>query len=313
MMSKEGKREKTEEVILLFGKNGQLGGELLKTLTPLGKIISPGRSEIDLLEQAKLREIISAVKPSLVINAAAYTAVDQAETEREQAMAINGVAPGVMAEECKKIGALLIHYSTDYIFDGAKGSAYNEEDKPNPLNYYGLTKLTGEEAIRLSGGAHLILRLGWVYGSRGSNFLLTMLKLAREREELRIVNDQVGTPNWSYMLAESTAAICSQIKGRLSAEGSAFKSGVYHLSALGETTWYKFAKSIFEHSADVDRLLRALIPIKSEEYKTAAIRPAYTVLNSGKLEQDYSIITEHWENYLIRVINSMGLGSGQTQ
>lgn len=196
--------------ILLIGKNGQVAWELQRTLATLGEIITVGREQLDVANAASIRQVIRETKPQIIVNATAYTAVDKAEAEPELAMQVNGVAPGIMAEEAKRLDALLVHYSTDYVFDGTKQGAYVEEDVPNPLSVYGKTKLAGEQAIQATGAKHLILRTSWVYGARGKNFLLTILRLAKERPELKIVDDQIGAPTWSRMIAEATAQILAQ-------------------------------------------------------------------------------------------------------
>ena len=196
--------------ILLIGKIGQVGWELRRTLAPMARVACVDFPEIDLTSGDSIRRWVRETRPNIVINAAAYTAVDKAESEPDKAMKINGVAPGILAEEAKKLGALLVHYSTDYVFDGAKTEPYVETDPPNPLGAYGRSKLAGDEAVRAVGGAHLIFRLCWVYGARGQNFMLTMMRLAREREKLRVVGDQVGCPTWSRMIAETTALALKQ-------------------------------------------------------------------------------------------------------
>ena len=222
--------------ILLTGKNGQVGWELQRTLAPLGEVVVLDRRQLDLSDPDQIRERVREISPDLIVNAAAYTAVDRAEAEPEPAMAVNGTAPGLLAEEAKRIGAAIIHYSTDYVFDGAKTTPYTEEDAPNPLNVYGRTKLAGEQAVQAAGVPHLILRTSWVYGMRGKNFLLTILRLAREREELKIVDDQIGAPTWSRTIAEATAQILTS--GAWPVSGA---SGIYHLTASGSTSWYGFA------------------------------------------------------------------------
>ncbi len=216
--------------ILLLGKNGQVGWELQRTLAPLGQVIALGRKELDLVEGAAIRSTVRAVNPDLIVNAAAYTAVDKAEKEAELALAVNAAAPGVLAEEAMLCRAALIHYSTDYVFDGIKVEPYIEDDKPNPINTYGKTKLEGDRSIQATEVPHLIFRTGWIYSLRGSNFLLTILRLAREREELNVVNDQFGAPTWSRLIAEATALVVAQgIKDIWTF--SANHQGIYNLSA----------------------------------------------------------------------------------
>ncbi|MBD2431643.1 MULTISPECIES: dTDP-4-dehydrorhamnose reductase [Fischerella] len=296
--------------ILLTGVTGQVGWELQRTLMTLGEVIAVGRNPnntnwyMDLAQPDSIRHIIREVRPDLIVNPAAYTAVDKAESEPDLAMAINGIAPGVMAEEAKRLGAAIIHYSTDYVFDGTYAMPYTESDKPDPQNIYGKTKLIGEQAIAAVDVPHLVLRTSWVYGGRGKNFLLTMLKLAREREEIRVVDDQIGAPTWSRMIAEVTAQILAQASGNVSSF-LASKSGIYHLSASGQTSWYGFAKSIFAHDPKRSQLkLKILTAIASSEYPTAATRPAYSLLNSQKLSHTFGITLPHWQKTLELVLAS---------
>ncbi|TAE56876.1 MAG: dTDP-4-dehydrorhamnose reductase, partial [Nostocales cyanobacterium] len=230
--------------ILLTGVSGQVGWELQRTLMTVGDIIAVDRHQLDLAKPDSIRGTIRDIKPDLIVNPAAYTAVDKAESEIDLAMAINGVAPGIMAEEAKKLNASIIHYSTDYVFDGNKNNPYQENDVTNPQNIYGKTKLAGEEAISSIGVNHIIFRTSWVYGLRGKNFLLTMEKLAKEREEIKVVDDQIGSPTWSRMIAEITAQIITQGQNNLT-DFFANNGGIYNLSPGGKTSWYGFAKAIF--------------------------------------------------------------------
>ena len=294
--------------ILLIGVTGQVGWELQRTLMTLGEVIPVGRTvlnspwQIDLAQPDTIRRTIQEVQPDLIVNAAAYTAVDKAESEPELAMAINGTAPGVMAEEAKRLGAAIVHYSTDYVFDGTKTTPYTESDRPDPQNTYGRTKLAGEQAIAAADVPHLILRTSWVYGRRGKNFLLTMLRLAGEREELKVVADQVGTPTWSRMIAQATAQILFQATPNWSILVD--KGGVYHLTASGETSWYGFTKAIFEHDHQPNRRLQRLIPITTEQYPTPAKRPAYSLLNGQKLSQTFGLVLPDWQRTLELVLDS---------
>src|SRR5688572_7979721 len=210
--------------VLLIGRSGQLGWELQRSLAPLGGLVALDRAGMDLADPDSIHRAIADARPEVIVNAAAYTAVDQAESEPDMAMQVNGIAPGIIAEEAARIGALMVHYSTDYVFDGAQDAPYREDDRTAPINVYGHTKLAGEEAVRAAGGAHLIFRTSWVYAARGSNFLLTMLRLARERSELRIVDDQVGAPTWARTVAEATAQVLGAGPGP-----ARERSGVYHL------------------------------------------------------------------------------------
>src|SRR5580765_6144385 len=227
--------------ILIIGKIGQVGWELRRTLAPLGDITSVDFPEIDLTEGNSIVRWVREIRPQVIVNAAAYTAVDKAESEFEKCNRINGVAPGILAEEAKKLSAMLVHYSTDYVYDGANTTPYSEDEPPNPLSAYGRSKLAGDQAVLQVDGNHLIFRLCWVYGARGQNFMLTMMRLAREREKLRVVRDQFGCPTWSRMIAETTALALKQVVPRH--EPGAFK-GVYHLAASGQANWHGFAEAI---------------------------------------------------------------------
>jgi dTDP-4-dehydrorhamnose reductase len=280
--------------ILLLGKNGQVGFELQRTLAPLGDVTALGRQELDLTQAAAIRSTVRWFKPDLIVNAAAYTAVDKAESEPELAMAINGTASGILAEEAALLKATLIHYSTDYVFDGAKKTPYTEQDTLSPINTYGKTKLTGEEAIRATGADHLILRTSWVYSLRSHNFLLTILRLAAERDELSIVNDQHGAPTWSRMIAEATALLIATSCAHKSAKGT------YHLTATGETTWHGFTAAIINQTATRGLLSTkpVLKAISSADYQTAAQRPKNSLLDSSALQNTYGIKLPDWATSL---------------
>lgn len=284
--------------ILLLGKNGQVGWELRRTLVTLGEIVALDQEDLDLTDFAAIRRTVREIKPNLIVNAAAYTAVDKAEEEQEPAMAVNGIAPGILAEEAKKIDTALVHYSTDYIFDGTKMTPYRENDEPNPLNVYGKTKLAGEQAIHAVGGACLILRTSWIYGRRGKNFLRTILRLSREREELNVVNDQIGTPTWSRMIAEVTGQIIS--RGVANIYGYMLEqSGVYHLTASGSTTWYGFAKAVLEKDPKrEEQVYKVLLPVMTREYPTPAKRPRYSMLENEKLKRVLGLIMPEWQKQL---------------
>ncbi len=282
--------------ILLTGKTGQVGYELERSLQGLGEIIAVDRNQMDLSNLDQVRDVIRAVKPTLIINPAAYTAVDLAEKEPELAMRVNGHAPAVMAEEAKKLGATMIHYSTDYVFDGTKTTPYTEDDPTCPINVYGRTKLAGEHAIQAAGIPHLILRTSWVYGMRGKNFLLTVLRLAQEREELRIVADQHGSPTWCRTIADSTAHIVAQGGKTMHVEdGWQGRSGLYHLTAQGQTTWYGFTQAILAHSSIEKKPI--VIPITTQEYPLPANRPQHSVLSSARLIDAFCNLPE-WEHAL---------------
>ncbi|HET9062601.1 MAG TPA: dTDP-4-dehydrorhamnose reductase [Candidatus Binatia bacterium] len=286
--------------ILLTGPSGQVGWELARSLAQLGEVIGLDRSRLDLSQPDALRETVRAIAPTAIVNAAAYTAVDRAESEPELARMINTIAPGVLAEEAQRLDAILVHYSTDYVFDGTKSEPYVEADATNPLNVYGRTKLEGERAIGASGCRHLTLRTSWVYGARGSNFLLTMLRLAREpRAVLRIVDDQIGAPTWSREIAQATAALLA--RPELAARGA---EGLYHLTASGATSWCGFAQAIFG-SPEMARLgvvAPALEAIPTSAYKTPAQRPANSRLDCGRLFSRAGVRLAAWDDALARCL-----------
>ncbi len=286
--------------ILLIGKNGQVGWELRRTLAPLAQVLAVDFPEIDLTDAAAARQFVLANRPRAVINAAAYTAVDKAESDTKTAQLINGVAPGVLAEAAKQVGALMVHYSTDYVFDGTKPTPYLETDAPNPLGAYGRTKLAGDEAVRAAGGDHLIFRLCWVYGARGQNFMLTMQRLARERETLRVVQDQYGCPTWSRLIAGATTAALRQV---LAAPDASAFTGTYHLAARGSTNWHAFASRIIALMPEAERRCREVTPITTAEYPTPARRPAYSVLDCSKLKNTFGIQLPDWEDALRLVLD----------
>lgn len=282
--------------ILVTGKNGQVGHALLTSLTGLGQVMALDRNQLDLADLDAVRHTVRALAPDLIINAAAYTAVDQAETESALAMRINGEAPGVLAEEAKKIGAALIHYSTDYVFDGSKQGAWTEDDTPAPLSVYGRSKLAGEQAIAATGVAHLILRTSWVYGLHGKNFLLTMLRLAQTRPELSIVDDQFGAPTWSRSIAEATAQIVRQ-RAAISEH-----SGVYHMSAGGRTSWYGFARKIFDHPSMQHKPLLHAIP--TADYPLPAKRPQNSELDTTRFQQTFCSLPQ-WDDALALCLHEL--------
>ncbi|ARU32127.1 dTDP-4-dehydrorhamnose reductase [Sulfuriferula sp. AH1] len=277
--------------ILLTGVNGQVGWELRRTLATLGTVTAPARQQLDLTDEQALRQFIRTTRPQLIVNPAAHTAVDKAESEPEPARTLNAIAPAIMAEEAARLGAAMVHYSTDYVFDGSKSGAYTETDTPNPLGVYGATKLAGEQAIAAAGIPHLILRTSWVYGLRGGNFLLTMQRLFQEREQLNIVADQFGAPTWSRMIAEATAQILAQ---RPFEQQSL--SGIYNLTSAGTTSWHAFAAAILERTA-LEKSV-TLNPIPATRYPTPATRPANSVLSSDKLYKVFGIALPHWETAL---------------
>jgi dTDP-4-dehydrorhamnose reductase len=273
--------------ILLTGRGGQLGWELERALAPLGEVTATDRAALDLADPEAIRRALRAARPEVIVNAAAYTAVDRAESEPELAMRVNGAAPGELAEEAKRLGALLVHYSTDYVFDGAKRAPYAEDDAPQPLNVYGRSKLAGERAIAAAGARHLILRTSWVYGLRGRNFLLAILRRAQSGETLRVVDDQRGAPTWSRQIAQATVHVLARCHDA---------AGLYHLSAAGQTTWCGFARAIVEAAG----LAAAVQPIPSAEFCAAAARPRYSVLGCTKAARDLGVRLPDWREGLAR-------------
>jgi dTDP-4-dehydrorhamnose reductase len=299
--------------ILLIGTNGQVGCELNRILPRVGDVTALDRSQLDLSRSEEIRKAIRAVRPQWIVNAAAYTAVDKAESEPSVARAINAEAPAVMAEEVKRSGAFLIHYSTDYVFDGLKTSPYDENDPTNPQNVYGKTKLEGEQAIQASGAPHLIFRTAWVYATTGKNFLLTMLRLATQREELRVVSDQIGAPILSGEIAKATMQIISQLCAQTNVPSAMTEvSGVYHMTAAGETSWAGFAKAILEEAASIapdtpwfaqttgklPLIASRVVPIRTSDYPTPARRPAYSVLSNERLSRTFGVRLSDWRSQL---------------
>lgn len=305
--------------ILLIGKTGQVGGELATFLPRVGEVVALDRQQLDLSKPDQIRGTIREVRPQIIVNAAAYTAVDQAEADQAAARAINADAPAIIAEEAKNIGAGLVHYSTDYVFDGSKNSPYDENDLANPPSVYGRTKLAGEQAIRNVGVSHLIFRTAWVYGTRGRNFLLTVLRLASQREELRIVRDQIGAPTWCREIARATTSIL----GRLSADGESASSlsgisGTYHMTAGGATTWYGFAQAVLDEASQAPPdlpwlaaatngrplIVQRVLPITTAEYPTSARRPAYSVLSNSLLTNTFGVHLTDWRAALHNVFRA---------
>lgn len=302
--------------ILLTGKNGQIGHELSRLLPQLGEVVALDFDELDLLKPEVIRRTMRNVRPNLIVNAAAYTAVDQAETDRVAALAVNAEAPAVMAEEAKKIAAALVHFSTDYVYDGSKSVPYEEDDRPNPLSYYGKTKLAGDLAIQNSGVPHLIIRTAWVYGTRGRNFLLTILRSATQREDIRIVEDQTGAPTWSREIAAATTRILKQVSGGESPIAALSNlGGIYHLTAAGATNWSEFAQAILDLAGQASAswftgategrpiIARQIIPITTAEYPTAARRPAYSVLSNSRCRRTFGFALPEWKAQLQSVMS----------
>jgi dTDP-4-dehydrorhamnose reductase len=283
--------------ILLTGIHGQVGWELLRTLQPLGMVIALDRTQLDLTHPDRLRAVLREVNPAIIVNPAAYTAVDKAESEADLAIAINATAPGVLADAAKQQDALLIHYSTDYVFDGSNPAPYVEDDITCPINAYGRSKLAGEQAIQASGCRHLIFRTSWIYGMRGQNFLRTMLRLAEERDALRIVADQIGAPTWSRMIAETTALALAGYPGQ---------QGLYHLAAAGATSWHGFATAIISTAHHLGLLQKSpsIRRIASADFPTTARRPANSRLNCDRLLNDFKLQQPDWASELQLCLDS---------
>lgn len=283
--------------ILITGRNGQLAQALQQRLAGLGQVHVLGREQLDLAEPERIRQVVRELSPDLLVNAAAYTAVDQAENEPALAFAINATAPGVLAEEAARLGVPLLHYSTDYVFDGSKATPYTEDDAPNPLSVYGRSKLAGEQAIHAVGGAHLTLRTSWVYSLHGRNFLLTMQRLLQEKPQLRVVADQIGAPTWAGSLAASTLALIQRWQA-----GQAGAWGTYHMTAQGQTSWFGFAQAIGEHLTAQGRPCAQLLPIPSSEYPTPAQRPLNSRLDCSRLRQQWQVEQPDWRQALIECL-----------
>jgi len=285
--------------ILLTGANGQVGWELRRTLSSLGEVIALDSQAMNLADVVVVRQKVREIAPAIIVNPAAYTAVDKAESEHDLAYAVNAAAPGVLAEEADALGALLVHYSTDYVFNGSGTTPWREDDACDPLNVYGATKLEGERAIQASGCRHLIFRTSWVYGARGSNFLLTMRRLMRERPELKIVADQIGAPTWCRDLAEATAQILSQLVSPLRGLRMDEPWGIYHMTNSGETSWHGFAEAIQALDEFDETCAPAhLLPIPGSDYPTPAKRPLNSRLNNDKLEQTFGLRLQDWRTAL---------------
>ena len=298
------------ERILVTGSTGQVGGELMKTLTPLGEVIAPGRDEMDLANVESVRRTIRAVQPRWIVNSAAYTAVDKAESEPELAFAINAEAVEVIGEEALRVGAGVIHFSTDYVFDGTGSVPYVETDTTAPVSVYGASKLAGERVLVESGATHMIFRTSWVYGARGKNFLLTILKLARERESLRVVADQHGAPTWSRDLAEMTAHVIRRCENasaqdsRQPLEIFAALSGIYHAAGSGETTWHEFAAEALRlrRESEPGQRFAQVEAISTAEYPTPARRPMNSRLNCSRLDVRLGWRMRDWRESLRKVL-----------
>ena len=284
--------------IVLFGKTGQLGWELQHMLPNLGETISFGHEELDVSNLQLIKNTLETIQPNIVINASAYTDVDQAETQIDLAMQINAAAPGVMAETARKIGAIFIHYSTDYVFDGKSNTPYKENDPTNPLNIYGKSKLMGERNVQQTGDAYLILRTSWVYGKRGNNFVNKVLEWSHKNKIMKVVNDQISNPTWVHMLAKHTGNILNKKDPNLF-EKVREKHGVYHLAGIGHTSRYEWAKQIIAHDPNKsEQVVETIIPVTSEEFPTKAIRPLFSALDTTKLLNAFHLTIPSWEESL---------------
>ncbi|PTT29020.1 dTDP-4-dehydrorhamnose reductase [Pseudomonas sp. HMWF021] len=279
--------------ILICGRNGQVSQELQASLAGLGSLVVLGRDRLDLAQPAQIRQHVRQVAPDLIINAAAHTAVDQAQSEPELAFAINATGPGILAEEAASLGVPLIHYSTDYVFDGSKHEPYVESDAPNPLGVYGASKLAGEQAIAAVHEQHLILRTSWVYSTHGRNFLLTMQRLLQEKPELRVVADQIGAPTWAGSIARSTRALIERWQA-----GQPGAWGTYHLTAQGETSWFGFAQAIGNALREQGKPCATLLPIPSSDYPTPAARPLNSRLDCSRLQREWGVSQPDWQTAL---------------
>nr|WP_207958439.1 dTDP-4-dehydrorhamnose reductase [Caballeronia sp. SBC1] len=300
--------EHERKPILLTGANGQVGFELARSLQGLGHLVALDRGGLDLSDSEQIRRIVRELSPALIVNAAAYTAVDAAENDVAAAMRLNAEAPDILAQEAKRLGALLVHYSTDYVFDGTKDDPYEEDDAANPLNVYGKSKLAGEQAIAASGCAHLILRTSWVYGARGKNFLRTMLQLGAQREELSVVADQIGAPTWSRTIATLTSNVLAQLLVQDRDEWLRC-SGIYHLTASGATSWCGFAQAIFDTSTLATKPVIKAIPtvaysslttvgLTTAGFPAAAVRPKNSRLSNQKLFATFGLTAPDWREAL---------------
>lgn len=298
------------KTILLTGANGQVGWELQRVLPAAGRLVALTREQLDLANPDAIRNVMRQYRPDIIINPAAYTAVDKAESDAEVALAVNGTAPGVLAEEARKLGALLVHYSTDYVFNGRKTGPYTETDATDPQSVYGKTKLAGEEAIRAVGGKHLILRTSWVYGVHGGNFVKTVLRLAKERDALRIVADQFGAPTWARLIANATGQILQQCSA---ADFDESRYGLYHLTAGGRTSWYHYAEEIVRlarlYDAELREKLLTVEGIPTSAYPLPASRPANSVLANDKIRHAFGLHQPLWQDDLAECVRLMKTSS----
>jgi dTDP-4-dehydrorhamnose reductase len=287
--------------VLLLGHDGQIGWELNRRLAALGTVRGASYPEVDFAKPDQLRQLVRQVRPGLIVNAAAYTAVDQAEAEPQLAQTVNAAGPALLAEEARKLGALLVHYSTDYVFDGRQRRPYTEQDTPAPLGVYGATKLAGDQAIQASGALHLIFRTALIYGARGKNFLLTVRRVAAEGRTLRMVDDQIGNPTWCAAVAEATAQVLAQVCGPVASRRAAAVSGLYNMTCAGEASRYEFAKACLPPSAQVE-------PIQTAQYPTPAARPLYSGLDCSRLRQTFGVALPPWQAALQECLRTLTAG-----
>jgi dTDP-4-dehydrorhamnose reductase len=292
-------RSSAPPTLLVTGGTGQIGYELVRELAPLGRVVAPPRAELDIAHPDAVRSYVRALRPDVIVNAAAYTAVDDAETEGDVCHRVNAAAPGVLAEEAVSLGAVLVHYSTDYVFDGAKDVPYAEDDEPGPLQAYGRSKLLGERGVQSAGGSYVILRTSWVYGARGRNFLRTMLRLAREPRALRVVDDQVGTPTWCRLVASVTAQLLAPERGGRLGARIREAPGVYHLTGAGQCSWAEFAEAELSlDGAPDEHRSGGVRRVSSAEYGARATRPRNSVLDNGKVRDQIGVVMPHWRAQL---------------
>lgn len=293
--------------ILVTGKNGQVGFELQRALAPLGEVIAVDQADCDLSSPEAIRQLVRRIQPQVIVNPAAYTAVDKAESDVATATAVNAIAPGIFGEEAKAIGALVVHYSTDYVFDGRKVAPYGEDDTPNPQSVYGKTKLQGEQALQQSAADCLIFRTSWVFGAHGGNFAKTMLRLAAEKERLNIVADQWGAPTSAALIADITAQVLGQYLR--SSDKSAFPFGIYNLVASGETNWCDYARRVIATARDAGKLLKLgvedIYPISTQDYPVPAPRPANSRLDTAKLQHTFKLVLPPWQSGLAHVLTQV--------
>ena len=284
--------------IALLGNQGQLGWELRRSLAPLGAVTSLDYEDLDLLDLAAVHRTVREERPDLIVNASAYTDVDKAESEKEKAWTINATIPRILAEEARTLGASLIHYSTDYVFDGTKGGPYHEEDLPNPLNVYGRSKLGGEEAVRAADGAYLVFRTAWVYSTRGNNFISKTLAWARRNETLRIVDDQISNPTWARMLAETTSLLLARGGGH-PAGWMAERKGIYHLAGDGYASRLEWSKRILELDPNPgEQIVKELLPARSSDFPTPAQRPRFSALSCERFASTFGLRLPPWQEAL---------------